>query len=36
MKICFNRPHDDQSQMRLRIETEAKIALQQNMENLIV
>ncbi len=25
---CFNRPYDDQSQMRVRLETEAKLALQ--------
>lgn len=25
---CFNRPYDDQSQLRVRLETEAKLALQ--------
>lgn len=25
---CFNRPFDDQSQMRVRLETEAKLAIQ--------
>jgi predicted nucleic acid-binding protein len=26
---CFNRPYDDQTQNRIRIETEAKLALQE-------
>jgi len=25
---CFNRPCDDQSQLRVRLETEAKLSLQ--------
>jgi len=25
---CFNRPYDDQSQLRVRLETEAKLSLQ--------
>ena len=25
---CFNRPYDDQSQVRIRLETEAKLSLQ--------
>ena len=25
---CFNRPYDDQTQLRIRLETEAKLALQ--------
>jgi hypothetical protein len=28
---CFNRPFDDQSQIRIRIETEAKLFLQQEV-----
>ena len=27
---CFNRPFDDQSQTRIRLETEAKLALQEH------
>jgi hypothetical protein len=30
---CFNRPYDDQSQTRIRLETEAKLALQQNIRD---
>lgn len=30
---CFNRPYDDQSQIRIRIETEAKVALQQKIKD---
>jgi len=30
---CFNRPYDDQSQLRIRIETEAKIAIQQKIKD---
>ena len=30
---CFNRPYDDQSQPRIRIETEAKIVIQQKLKN---
>lgn len=30
---CFNRPYDDQSQSRIRIETEAKIVIQQKLKN---
>lgn len=30
---CFNRPYDDQSQVRIRIETEAKLALQQKIKD---
>jgi predicted nucleic acid-binding protein len=29
---CFNRLYDDQSQIRIRIETEAKLALQQKIK----
>jgi len=29
---CFNRPFDDQSQVRIRIETEAKLYVQQQIE----
>ncbi len=28
---CFNRPYDDQTQNRIRIETEAKLALQESV-----
>lgn len=28
---CFNRPFDDQSQIRIRIETEAKLNIQENI-----
>ncbi len=30
---CFNRPYDDQTQPRIRIETEAKIVIQQKIRN---
>lgn len=30
---CFNRPFDDQGQVRIRIETEAKLYLQRRIEN---
>ena len=30
---CFNRPYDDQTQTRIRIETEAKVVIQQKIEN---
>lgn len=30
---CFNRPYDDQTQPRIRIETEAKVVLQQKIKN---
>ncbi|MDR9367311.1 MAG: hypothetical protein RI575_18400 [Balneolaceae bacterium] len=29
---CFNRPFDDQNQIRIRIETEAKLHLQRKIE----
>lgn len=28
---CFNRPYDDQSQTRIRLETEAKLVIQQKI-----
>jgi len=28
---CFNRPHDDRGQVRIRLETEAKLVLQQKV-----
>lgn len=28
---CFNRPYDDQSQTRIRLETEAKLLIQENV-----
>ena len=28
---CFNRPYDDQSQLKIHLETEAKIFIQQNI-----
>lgn len=28
---CFNRPYDDQSQARIRLETEAKLLIQENI-----
>ncbi|OAI14478.1 PIN domain protein [Methylomonas lenta] len=30
---CFNRPYDDQTQSRIRIETEAKIVIQQKIKD---
>lgn len=30
---CFNRPYDDQTQARIRLETEAKILLQQKIKD---
>ena len=30
---CFNRPFDDQSQTRVRLETEAKLALQEHVRS---
>lgn len=30
---CFNRPYDDQSQTRIRLETEAKLVLQQSIRD---
>jgi len=30
---CFNRPYDDQTQARIRLETEAKVLLQQKVKN---
>lgn len=30
---CFNRPYDDQAQSRIRIETEAKVVIQQKIKN---
>ncbi len=30
---CFNRPYDDQTQTRIRLETEAKIVLQQKVRD---
>lgn len=30
---CFNRPYDDQAQSRIRIETEAKIVIQQKIKD---
>ena len=30
---CFNRPYDDQTQSRIRLETEAKVLLQQKIKN---
>ena len=30
---CFNRPYDDQSQARIRLETEAKLVLQQKVRD---
>ena len=32
-RCCFNRPYDDQMQPRIRIETEAKILIQQKIRN---
>lgn len=29
---CFNRPYDDQTQTRIRLETEAKILIQENVK----
>ncbi len=33
---CYNRPFDDQSQLRVRLETEAKLAVQLLMRNHLV
>ncbi|MCB1089688.1 MAG: PIN domain-containing protein [Verrucomicrobiae bacterium] len=33
---CFNRPFDDQSQMRVRLETEAKLAIQNEVRDGLV
>lgn len=30
---CFNRPYDDQSQLRVHLETEAKLSLQDKVRN---
>ncbi len=30
---CFNRPYDDQGQVRIRLETEAKLVLQQKVRD---
>ncbi|MGS0756489.1 PIN domain protein [Roseateles sp. GG27B] len=30
---CFNRPYDDQSQVRVRLETEAKLSLQDKVRS---
>ncbi len=30
---CFNRPYDDQTQSRIRIETEAKVVIQEKIKN---
>ena len=30
---CFNRPYDDQTQPRIRIETEAKVVIQEKIKN---
>ncbi len=30
---CFNRPYDDQSQLRIKLETEAKIRIQDDILN---
>jgi len=30
---CFNRPYDDQSQTRIRLETEAKLVIQQKIRD---
>lgn len=30
---CFNRPYDDQTQARIRLETEAKVLLQQKVKD---
>ncbi len=30
---CFNRPFDDQSQLIIRLQTEAKLAIQEDIQN---
>ena len=30
---CFNRPYDDQSQLRIRLEAEAKLKIQEDIRN---
>jgi predicted nucleic acid-binding protein len=32
---CFNRPFDDQSQLRIRLESEAKLEIQENIRSSI-
>ncbi len=31
---CFNRPYDAQTQLRIRLETEAKLRIQEMIRNL--
>jgi predicted nucleic acid-binding protein len=33
---CFNRPFDDQSQARVRLEAEAKLEVQQRIQNKVI
>ena len=33
---CFNRPYDDQSQFKIRIESEAKLAIQERIKNGLI
>ena len=33
---CFNRPYDDQSQFKIRIESEAKLAIQEKVKNGLI
>jgi len=30
---CFNRPYDDQSRLRIRLESEAKLRIQEEIRN---
>lgn len=32
---CFNRPYDDQSQLRIRLETEAKLKIQEKIRSKV-
>jgi predicted nucleic acid-binding protein len=33
---CFNRPFDDQKQLRIRLETQAKLAIQEMIKNEVL
>ncbi|MBK8399440.1 MAG: PIN domain protein [Leptospiraceae bacterium] len=33
---CFNRPYDDQSQFKIRIESEAKLEIQEKVKNGLI
>ena len=33
---CFNRPYDDQTQLRIRLEAEAKLKIQEDIRNGVI